>query len=59
MKIDGDRLDPEDSYKSDWLGDEKGGNPRDVSSDGKIPVGLQGSAGKEVYGLGMIVEEKK
>ena len=59
MKIDGDRLDPEDSYKSPWLGDEKGGSPSDVSSDGKIPVGLQGRAGKEVYGLGLIVEEKK
>ena len=35
MRIDGDRLDPEDSYSSPWLGDEKGGTPRDVSSDGK------------------------
>jgi hypothetical protein len=55
MKIDGERLDPDDSYTSPWLGDEKGGSPRDVSSDGKIPVGLQGRAGKEVYGLGLIV----
>ena len=59
MKIDGDRLDPEDSYKSPWLGDERGGSPRDVSSEGKIPVGLQGRAGKEVCGLGLIVEERK
>ena len=57
MRIDGDRLDSGDSYTSPWLGDEKGGSPRDVSSDGKIPVGLQGRAGKEVYGLGLIVEK--
>jgi hypothetical protein len=57
MKIDGDRLDSSDSYTSPWLGDEKGGSPRDVSSDGKIPVGLQGRAGKEVYALGLIVEK--
>lgn len=57
MKIDGERLDSSDSYNSDWLGDEKGGSPRDVSSEGKIPVGLQGRAGKEVYGLGLIVEK--
>ncbi len=38
-------------------GDEKGGSRRDVSSDGKISVGLQGRAGKEVYGLGLIVEK--
>ena len=57
MRIDGDRLDSADSYTSPWLGDEKGGTPRDVSSEGKIPVGLQGRAGKEVYGLGLIVEK--
>ncbi len=57
MKIDGDQLDTNDSYKSPWLGDEKGGSPNDVSSDGKIPVGLQGRAGKEVYALGLIVEK--
>jgi hypothetical protein len=59
MRIDGDRLDPADSYTSPWLGDEKGGSPRDVSSGGKIPVGLQGRAGKEIYGLGLIVERWK
>ena len=57
MRIDGDRLDSADSYTSPWLGDQKGGSPRDVSSEGKIPVGLQGRAGKEVYGLGLIVEK--
>ena len=57
MRIDGDRLDSADSYNSPWLGDEKGGSPRDVSSEGKIPLGLQGRAGKEVYALGLIVEK--
>ena len=44
-----------DSYNSPWLGDVKGGSPRDVSSEGKIPVGLQGRAGQEVNALGLIV----
>jgi hypothetical protein len=57
MRIDGDRLDSADSYNSPWLGDQKGGSPRDVSSEGKIPQGLQGRAGKEVYALGLIVEK--
>jgi hypothetical protein len=57
MKIDGDQLDTGDSYKSPWLGDEKGGSPRDASSEGKLPLGLQGRAGKEVYALGLIVRE--
>ena len=55
MKVDGDHLDPADSYNSPWLGDEKGGSPRNVASDGKIPVGLQGRAAKEVNALGLIV----
>jgi hypothetical protein len=57
MRIDGDRLNTADSYKSEWLGDTKGGNPRDVSSDGKIPVGLQGRAAREVNALGLIVKK--
>ncbi len=56
MKVDGDRLDASESYTSPWLGDAKGGSPRNVSSDGKIPVGLQGRAGKEINALGLIVE---
>jgi hypothetical protein len=55
MKVDGDRLDASDAYNSPWLGDVKGGSPRDVSSDGKIPVGLQGRSGQEVNALGLIV----
>ena len=57
MRIDGSRFDSSDSYNSPWLGDEQGGSPHDVSSEGKIPVGLQGRAGKEVYALGLIVEK--
>jgi hypothetical protein len=57
MKIDGEQLDTSDSYTSPWLGDKKGGSPADASTEGKLPVGLQGRAGKEVYGLGLIVEK--
>jgi hypothetical protein len=57
MKVDGDHLDPDDSYKSPWLGDKEGGSPRDVSGDGKTPVGLQGRAGREINALGLIVGE--
>jgi hypothetical protein len=57
MRIAGDHLDTSDSYTSPWLGDIKGGSPRDVSSEGKLPVGLHGRAGKEVNALGLIVGE--
>ncbi len=53
MKVNGDRLDPDDSYNSPWIGDEKGGNPGDVASKGGLVVGLQGRSGKEVNALGL------
>ncbi len=56
MKVDGDRLDTADSYNSPWLGDERGGSPRNVESGGKVPVGLQGRSAKEVNALGLIVK---
>lgn len=57
MKVDGDRLDASDAYNSPWLGDTRGGSPRNVSSDGKVPAGLQGRSGNEVNALGLIVPE--
>ncbi len=53
MKVDGDRLDPGDSYKSPWIGDKRGGNPGEVFSTGGLVVGLQGKAGSELNGLGL------
>jgi hypothetical protein len=53
MKVDGDRLDPGDTYKSPWTGDEKGGGPGEVFSRGEVVVGLQGRSGNEVFALGL------
>jgi hypothetical protein len=53
MKVDGDRLDPTDSYKSPWIGDKQGGGPGEVTSRGGLVVGLQGRSGAEVNGLGL------
>ncbi|WP_406700567.1 hypothetical protein V5E97_17345 [Singulisphaera sp. Ch08] len=55
MKIDENHLDLSDSYNSPWLGDREGGIPKDVESDGSIPVGLQGRARNEVNALGLIL----
>jgi hypothetical protein len=53
MKVDGDLLDPTDTYKSPWLGDRQGGSPRDVSTKGNLIVGLQGRARKELNAVGL------
>ena len=53
MKVDGDRLDPSDSYNSPWLGDLQGGGPGEVNTKGGLIVGLQGRSGNEVNALGL------
>lgn len=55
MKIDENHLDLSDSYNSPWLGDREGGIPKDVESDGSLPVGLQGRAARDVNALGLIL----
>lgn len=58
MKVKDGRLDPNDAYQSDWLGDSKGGGEETVSGDGRLVVGLHGRAGKgEVNALGIVVAE--
>ena len=48
MKVDGDRLDPNDTYNSPWIGDRQGGGPGEVMSKGGLVVGLQGRAKNEL-----------
>jgi hypothetical protein len=57
MKIDGDRLDPNDSYNSPWIGDRKGGSPGEVMSRGGLVVGLQGRAKNEVNAIGLTAKK--
>ena len=53
MKVDGDRLDPTDTYNSPWIGDKQGGGPGEVMSKGQIIVGIQGRARTEINALGL------
>jgi hypothetical protein len=58
MKYQDGKLDPSDSYTSDWLGDPRGGGDRSASSDGKPVVGIHGrSNGREVNMLGLVLAE--
>ena len=52
------RLDPDDSYTTNWLGDPRGGGPRDATGEGKLVVGIHGrSNGREINNLGLLVIE--
>jgi hypothetical protein len=42
MRLDGDKLNPADSYQSEWVGDRKGGNESMIGSDGALVVGIFG-----------------
>jgi hypothetical protein len=55
MRIDGQRLDADDAYKSDWLGTTTGGREYEVHSDGALVVGLHGTRDKNMRGLGLIM----
>ena len=44
MKKIGSRLDPTDSYKSPWFGDQSGGSSRTSESGGRLIAALQGRA---------------
>jgi hypothetical protein len=58
MKFKDGRLDTNDAYTSDWLGDPRGGNPATTTSGGKLVVGIHGrTTGREVNSLGLVVAE--
>ena len=40
MKIDGDRLDPKQTYQSDWIGGRNGGQESRLGGDGAAVVGI-------------------
>ena len=51
-------LDTKDSYKSDWIGDPRGGGSANVSGVGNIVVGIHGrSNGREINAIGLVVAE--
>jgi hypothetical protein len=58
MRFKDGKLDAEDSYTTDWLGNPRGGNPGTASGEGKLVVGVYGrSNGREVNALGLLVAE--
>jgi hypothetical protein len=57
MKVDGDQLDPNDTYNSPWIGDKEGGSPGEVMTKGGLVVGLQGRAKTELNALGLTAKK--
>jgi hypothetical protein len=55
MKIEGDRLDPNDAYNSAWLGGPGGNGPTTIArNDGSVVVGIVGRENnKEIKAIGL------
>ena len=58
MKLDGDRLDPLDTYQSDWIGNPSADEPKTLAGDGQLVVGVYGGKGIVVDSLGLILKKK-
>jgi S1-C subfamily serine protease len=59
MKIVGNKLDPKDSYESEWLGGKGGGGPEKLGGDGSAVIGIVGRANaqtKAATGLGIVLK---
>ena len=56
-KLSNKGADPEDFYESDTYGEWEGGNTAAVTTDGKVPVGVDGYYGLGLDQLELIVTE--
>ena len=60
MKVDGDKLDPDDSYSSDWRGDASGfGETITFSGDGRPAIGFIGRKNqKDMTAMGFLFRDE-
>lgn len=58
MRLKGDRLDPDDSYKSEFIGG-MGGSPTVLGGDGTPVIGIIGKSNKDdCTGIGLLLKKK-
>ncbi|HEX3148383.1 MAG TPA: serine protease [Gemmataceae bacterium] len=58
MKVVDGKLDPSDTYESDWIGGQGGGGPTKLGGDGSTMVGIVGKTNpKEVTGVGLLLRK--
>ncbi len=58
MRIDGDRLDPKDSYTSEWIGTRTDGKPKTLNGKGARVLGFFGRRTVSIQALGLLIEKK-
>jgi len=55
-RVDGDELDPTDSYVSDWIGTPTGAEPVMLNGNGKPVLGLCGRRAAALNTQGIVVD---
>ncbi len=59
MRVVAGKLNPSDSYQSDWVGDRTGGSETTLKGGGKSVIGIVGNASDtECTGIGLLLERK-
>lgn len=56
MRYKDGKLDPKDSYKSDWISDSTGKNVVQLAGDGKLVIGTFGRQGMNLDAFGLIIQ---
>jgi hypothetical protein len=57
MKLDGDRLKPDDQYVSDWIGTKVSDSTTALTTDGKIAIGVFGNQGLVLDSVGLVLRD--
>jgi hypothetical protein len=58
MRAAGDRLDPNDSYLSAWIGDRRGGGPGEVDGAGRFVIGIVArTSERAINALGLVLDD--
>ena len=55
MRAEGDRLNPADSYRSEWIGTQAGGPELTIGGDGAPVIGVYGAEREYLRSLGLIL----
>jgi len=59
MRVKDGKLDPDDAYESDWIGDRTGGSETTLKGNGTPVTGIVGKASNtECLGLGLVFDTK-
>jgi len=55
MKVKDGKLDKNDSYQSEWIGNPEGGAEKQLGGTGQNVIGIHGKNGMNIHGVGLVL----